>query len=514
MVLDTNKVKVTWTEPRDNGTVYYHKCESYSRDTKQLESNITKNTLVSGVKGYYYYIDSYPRGTVTKIHTYVEKTAPKCSVDVLLKEYVQYLHVAAVDVAGNLSDTANIELGMENGAGPQYPADDSYPENAKLFTEKITLEDTEFAYQGEESTWFVKADGLTEHILYVGAGMDKAATYDFQINALRVNVENEASQEWMQVAVPHGDTALGSQVFLNDKLIVELSGEPGALLKPGISVAERTNHAISVNLSQNFTVDTDTSAFELYPQAIAEFRGKAYCSEEALDVCNGLTIIPDGEAPEIFGLEELQNLKVLDITEQAKQVTLWAKDAISCLQEFTVFIHNRDNHMKAEFSCDSEGKVTVEIKKENPLFVGEVAISAIAVDRVGNANVVGEEGLSFTLETNLYKERNPEEHILKTGDGAVLDIFTRGYVERIEVIFPEELLEVEPELNCVFEYERPALRQKESLNFHIPLGIAEQEYEVTVKAYKNGQVLISKPTFIVVEGTVLDELRTRIRNNG
>ena len=513
-MLDTNKVKVTWTEPRDNGTVYYHKCESYSKDTKQLESNITKNTLVSGIKGYYYYVDSYRTGTVTKSHTYVEKIEPKSSVVVLLKEEVQYLHVAVVDGAGNLSNTTTIALDMGNGVGPQYPADDSYPESAKLFTEKLTLEDTEFVYQVEERTWFVKADGVTEHILHIDAGMDKAATFDFQINALRVNVENEVGQGWMQVAIPHGDTALSSEVFLNDNLIMQVSGEAGALLKLGISMGERLNHAVLVRLSQNFTVDSDVSAFNLYPQAIAEFKGRAYCSEEAQDVRNGLTIIPDGEAPEIFGLEELQNLDVLDITEQAKQVTLWAKDTISGLQEFTVFVHNRDNHMRAEFSCDSEGKVIVEINKENPLFVGEVAISAIAVDRVGNANVVGEEGLSFTLETNLYKERNPEEYILKTGDGAVLDIFTSGYVERIEVIFPEELLGVDPYLNCVFEYERPALRQKESLKFHIPLGIEEQEYEVTVKAFKNGEVLISKPTFIVVEGTVLDELRTRIRNNG
>ncbi len=511
-ILNTNKVKVTWTRPKDNGTVYYHKCESYSRDTKQLESNITKNTLVSGVKGYYYYVDTSSMGTVTKSHMYVENIESKSSVEVSLKEEVQYLHVAAVDVAGNLSNTATIALG--NGDRPQYPADDSYPENAKLFTEKLTLEDTEFTYQGEESTWFVKADGVTEHILHVGASMDKAATFDFQINALRVKVENESSQGWIQVAIPHGDTALSSEVFLNDNLNIQVSGEAGIVLSPGISMGERLNHAVQVRLSQNFTVDSDTSAFHLYPQAIAEFKERAYCSEETQDVQNGLTVIPDGEAPEIYGLEELQNWKVLDVTEQAKQVTLWAKDTISGLQEFTVFVHNRDNHMQAEFSCDSEGKVMVEINKETPLFVGEVAISAVAVDRVGNANVVGEEGLSFTLETYLYKERNPEEHILKAGDGAVLDIFADGYVEHIEVIFPEELLGADPDLNCVFEYERPALRQKECLKFSIPLGIAEQEYEVIVKAFKNGEVLISKPTFVVVEGTVLDELRTRIRNNG
>jgi hypothetical protein len=66
----------------------------------------------------------------------------------------------------------------------------------------------------------------------------------------------------------------------------------------------------------------------------------------------------------------------------------------------------------------------------------------------------------------------------------------------------------------VFEYERPTLRGKECVKFHVPLGTHEKEYEILVRAHKNGQVLISKPTMMVVKGNVLDELRTRIRNNG
>jgi hypothetical protein len=138
----------------------------------------------------------------------------------------------------------------------------------------------------------------------------------------------------------------------------------------------------------------------------------------------------------------------------------------------------------------------------------------MAVDRVGNANVIGENGLTFTLETDLHKERNPEEEIFKIGDGAVLEITTTGYVEKLEVIFPEELLQLCPDLPLVYEYDYPYLKHTETIKFSIPLGIPEREYEITIKAYKNGEMLVSKQTLVIVEGNILDELRTRIRNNG
>ena len=512
--LGTEKVKVTWTEPLDNGTTYYHKCESYFEGEKQLESNITKNTLSSGVQGYYYYIDSNSTGTVTKSNAYVKNMEHKGSVTIVLKETQQYLHVAAVDVAGNLSGTSDISVDAKNEKEPQYPTDDSYPAEVGIFTEQLVLEETEFVHQGDEKSWYVKADGVAEHTLKAKVGMDGAATSDFQISSIQFNISKDNDKEWFRITIPHGNITRNTETFYNDEMNMSVSGQVLHFLIPQNALAERMNHGTQIVLSQKITITEGTPSFKVYPQAIAEFKDKEYCSENEQDVLHGLTIIPDGEAPEIFGVEELQNLKVLDMTEQSKRVVLWAEDALSGLQEFIIFIYNIDNHMKAEFLADEEGKVEVEINKENPLFIGEIAISALAVDRVSNVNIVGDGGLTFTLETNLYKERNPEGNVFKTGDGAILDIFTSGYVERIEVIFPEELLGVDPGLNRIFEYEHPALRQKESLKFHIPLGVTEQEYEVTVKAYKNGHVLISKPTFVVVKGTVLNELRTRIRNNG
>ena len=502
---DDNMVNVTWEEPKDRGTVYYHKCESYFGGAKELESNVTKNTIATGVKGYYYYVDLKEIGIVTTSDIYVENKEHMGKISIPLHEREKYLHVAAVDYAGNLGDTANIKLGAE---------EETMPWSVHLFTEQLSLEETDFVYPADEKSWFVKADGVTEHMLNISVGIEDGDIDLFQVDRVRLHANNGVVREWLQTAVPRGDPALSEEIFLNSELNMNMSDYMGKLLQPGIALSKRTNHAVRLTLKQNFSLSQDASEIYLYPEAVAECEGEEYVSEGEQDILHGLTIIPDGRSPEIAGLEELRKLKVLDMTEQSKQITLRATDDLSGLQEFVLMLHNRDNHTKAEFLADNEGWIEVEIQKENPLFVGELSITALAVDRVGNATVIGEEGLTFTLETDLYKEKNPEEHIFKTGEGAILEIATSGYVERIEVIFPDELLGVEQDLNCTYEYEYPALRNKESLKFHIPLGIAEREYEITVKAYKNGQVLISKPTFVVVEGTVLDELRTRIRNNG
>ena len=56
----TNSVIIAWDIPKDNGTTYYHKAES--RLTSNIfnisnTSNVTVDTITSGLAGYKYYID-------------------------------------------------------------------------------------------------------------------------------------------------------------------------------------------------------------------------------------------------------------------------------------------------------------------------------------------------------------------------------------------------------------------------------------------------------------------------
>ena len=396
-----------------------------------------------------------------------------------------------------------------------YP-DSSEEEPGALYTKQLALQAGEGVYQESAKTYYVKADGVTEYKLSAQAYIDGAASQEFQIDSIYLHIGEKADTctEWLQVKVPHIDIEKSSCVYEKEKLGMSISEKCRNYMQPENMCAERSGHGTILSLEQGFSVNTGGSAFVLYPQAMAELGDRQYFSWEEADRENGLTIIPDGTPPMIDGLDALAAFDVLDMTEQTGYLELKAEDSGSGLREFTVCVSNRDNFLEEEFVCDGEGRILLEINRDNELFVGEIVITASAFDRVGNANIIGEDGLTFTLETNLYKERNPEEKIFKTGDGAVLEIVTAGYVEKLEVVFPEELLQVNQNLPLVYEYEYPSLRNTETVKFSIPLGIPEQEYEITVRAYKNGEMLISKQTLMIVEGNVLDELRTRIRSNG
>lgn len=101
-------INLTWNDNGDNGTQYKYYAESYNRNTGAYLS--TSDTLnydyKSGVAGYYYYIDGNPSGTVTKNHTYVSTNA----ATIPTPGARQYMHIATVDRAGNLSGTYSFEI--------------------------------------------------------------------------------------------------------------------------------------------------------------------------------------------------------------------------------------------------------------------------------------------------------------------------------------------------------------------------------------------------------------------
>lgn len=72
-VREDHLLQVVLEKPKDNGTTYYHKAESYKPTvTGRVSSNITEDTLTTGVNGYYYYTDELPLGEVTANHHYEE----------------------------------------------------------------------------------------------------------------------------------------------------------------------------------------------------------------------------------------------------------------------------------------------------------------------------------------------------------------------------------------------------------------------------------------------------------
>lgn len=120
----------------------------------------------------------------------------------------------------------------------------------------------------------------------------------------------------------------------------------------------------------------------------------------------------------------------------------------------------------------------------------------------------------FELEAVIYKLDETLEEVFKKGESGILKIDAGEYMDRIEVLFPEEWVEYHPDFNVTMTYDGTQMYEQRLLSFFVPMESSNGLYEIEVVAYKGDKKLVCKPTLIVAEGSVLDGLHTRIRNNG
>ena len=154
--------------------------------------------------------------------------------------------------------------------------------------------------------------------------------------------------------------------------------------------------------------------------------------------------------------------------------------------------------------------IQVELTADEPIFSGSFTITARAVDQVGNVTEMVSSVTEFSLEAYVERILPPHDPVFKRGESGILHIEVRGYAERVE-----EMVEQCPELNQVYVYtNKPSYVQEEKQQFMIPLHIpVDQSYSITVRAFKGEKKLEEHPAVgvIQVEGTILDEIRTRLR---
>lgn len=108
----TEKDSKYYFSATDNGTTYKHYIEAYNKDnmnTPMDTSNTTTTTVTSGIKNYRYLYDNNKNTKVT-LQNSTETTSDNISIS---NEY-GYLHVAAIDNAGNISDTTTIANKYKN----------------------------------------------------------------------------------------------------------------------------------------------------------------------------------------------------------------------------------------------------------------------------------------------------------------------------------------------------------------------------------------------------------------
>ncbi len=501
--LDGKSIRVTWQVPSDNGTDYYHKVESYLTGSTSMlcESNVTKNTLVSGVMGYYYLVDQNGDTVVTGNANYVQVP----HVNVVTAEYNQYLHIAAVDVAGNISETTHILIDAKDVLW-------------KLYTKQLVIDaSADNVYPATDKSWYVRADGSTPFTLKNEAYMDGTASRGYQLNETIYETVSDDSSVARNI-IRTASTEIADTSIRTDANGLSYSTDgTTALQQYSYSYTVRSNKNRDLMGVQKFTISRDLSGqtIQVIPVAEADKESDKVYSAHELDEKNKITLIADGEAPVIRGLEIMEDRDLIDRRDGSITVTVTADDDLSGVKDFYVVIKNTDNAITKTYLPDVDGSIRITITEDEPIFSGDFTVLGYAVDNVGNENNLSYGTTEFALASSVERILSPHDPIFKCGESGILTFTTWGYADRVEVIFPESMTALDPTLNKVYDYtDCPGYMITEHLQFMVPLYTPEnQNLEITVRAYKGDKKLEDHPTISVigVSGTVLDEFRTRLR---
>ena len=148
------------------------------------------------------------------------------------------------------------------------------------------------------------------------------------------------------------------------------------------------------------------------------------------------------------------------------------------------------------------------------LFQGDVCFELTAEDHVSNQASILCGKREFELEATIWRILEPHLPVFKRGESGILCITAKGYVQRLEVEYPEAFGWPLEERQKSYVYPIPEAEVTEREIFMIPLYLDENgEYVITVRAYKDDQMLEERPGLCTlrVVGSILEELRTRLR---
>lgn len=501
-VLNPDTVCITWREPEDAGTDYYHKVESYLRGSDSIlcRSNITKNTLTSGIKGYHYVVDYEPDTVVTISNAFTKDPFAKAVVG----RRNRYLHVAAVDIAENVGKTTHIPI-----------CADKIP--WKIYTKQLAIdaEENNICQAEMEKTWYVRADGVTPFVLKNEVRLEGVATMEYQpdMNIYETCPANGTISQNRIYTPPAGITEENVRTDASG-LTYSVTGQ-AVLQRYPYSYSIRSDYNRELFNVQKFVLSPDYSGqmITVIPRGGIEKADVFTAAEE--DRKNGIFLIGDGEGPVIWGLEALGNVSLLDRGKETVTVTVTASDAISGIKDFYVTIENKDNTVRKVFTPMPDGNICIEITEEEPVFSGDFTVTGYAVDNVGNETVISYGTTEFALESSVLRIQEPREPVFRRGESGVVTFTVWGYAERVEIIFPEEMTMLDPSLNREYDYqEKTGYKITEQLQFMVPLYTPENNnFQIIVRAYKGDRKLEDHPAIsvIAVQGSVLEDFHTRLR---
>ncbi len=510
-VVGEGEMRISFEKPADNGTKYYHQVKSFSKDNQELLciSNQTVNTLTSGVVGYHYVVSDSPKLVVTSAHTFLKEEGENPFLTVPLTEGEKYLHIAAADKAGNIGPTISILIsGQESLYWPLITMPLVCKEGGNVFP------------ADEDATYYVKADDRTNVEVLLEGVMCGTARADYQMNQADFLMENVTRKEDMgiiSIFIPNEkDISVENHTYPLQQLEKKVTGSSG-IRDNSYTLAKRSDLCKRMEVLQGFCLspNLDGQKIQLTPRVAAIGAKEVTYSKEEEDQKNRLFMIADAKAPVVKGIQELQNREMIEFSEEKEVIfDISATDAGSGLDEFYVEVNNHDNGSVQRFSDDSQkGKIRLTISEDALIFQGDFTVFVYASDRVGNEFLASNDILGVGLEAGVEKILDPDASVFKGGESGILQIKTTGYVEKVEIHYPEAFVQEDNTLPQTIYYEIPSYQKIEEIPFLVPLDMPDGEVHISVKAYKSGTTLEENPQVITikVKGSILDEIRTRLR---
>lgn len=475
-VLDGKNYIVYIENPKDNGTKYVSKVLAYDVNnsnfnssgnlaTVRTESNEVTDEIISKLKGFVYYVDTKPNGdTITDLNNskYSKKEANSTGStsitktnngDIIIKEDVQYLHIAAYDNAGNISKTTDIKL-------PSKEKDPPPPVDPTITTEQILISGSNIYLKDLMSnSYYVKADNETPFYLSFSANMKRTVcSKDIQVNYMNFKISYQNGSYSYNSSAKITTCPSSTNNYASSLSSDSLSLNPYSIKKWSIS-----NKFARVEIKDSFTLPKTASGNEMIfmPKAGSAYKDvlgdvvngtEEVWSDDSVDNSNKIIIMPDGNAPTCTGLEYLQNNDYINFDEQSKiDVSIKFSDGQngSGVKYSKVTICNNDNLNTRTYESNNGNPIDFSIVSTELLFIGDFSISVYMEDHVGNsitktAGISGERtNGTFTRklaphllqDTSDYKYKTEDNKlaVLSKGESGILNIYSQGYIDEFDI---------------------------------------------------------------------------------
>lgn len=461
---EVGKAIVQWNEVEDRGNTYYYRVKSYDKanDTLLKTSNIVTANCTTGVKGYYYTVNTSPTYVVDKTHTFADRPY---IISTFQPNTQYYFHVAAVDHAGNISGTYSFELppyyntryidivdnesGLKLGektvpvavgtlaSGEELGTDteaNKYYNNyfySQEFTTaivqappntaqnivyrffksipitqdfKLTTESDKGGESGNENSYIYALSGVTNGYWIKADGItEHTLTSKGYINSL-ADDSYQIDKDELTI-LKQGDSTLTEESWTVNKNTNNLTfsnkvGSNNAGIDISSLVGTRTSDNKTVEVKHNFTIGPDRTGqlIEICPGFSGTYKGIEYNSNFTTDSTFKITLKPDGVDPVITGGNTVQPTTNID---ENVTLTFSANDAHCGLKQFTIRVENKDNGkvISETFTgADALGNKDVILRKSDEAWIGELLITLEAVDNVGNVVTEQYTTLTYTLD--------------------------------------------------------------------------------------------------------------------